>query len=150
MKRRLRSSACTTGGSNGNPFRHRAPEWDYAIRVSGSRQLPWGFMFASSLVAQSGEWYGRDVQIRDGTNTVVNVRVEPQVARYDWVKIWDNRISKKLKTFGRQSVEGTVDIFNSLNVNTITNQTTRNGSTYLQPTEIIAPRVFRLGVRYRF
>jgi len=57
---------------------------------------------------------------------------------------------KRFKTFGNQSVEGIVDLFNSLNTNTITNQTNRNGSTYLQPTEIIAPRVFRLGVRYRF
>jgi hypothetical protein len=59
-------------------------------------------------------------------------------------------VSKRLKTFGHQTVEGTFDLFNTLNVNTITTLTTRNGSTFLQPTEIIAPRVFRLGVRYRF
>ena len=42
-------------------------------------------------------------------------------------------------------------MFNTLNVNTVTAQSNRSGAaTYLQPTEIIAPRVFRLGVRYRF
>jgi hypothetical protein len=43
-----------------------------------------------------------------------------------------------------------LDLFNTLNMNTVTEQVNRVGSTYLQPTEIIAPRVFRLGVRYRF
>ena len=90
------------------------------------------------------------MQIRDANNTLVTVRVEPHLGRFDWVKIWDNRVSKRFKLWGNQSVEGLFDLFNTLNVNTITNQTNRNGTTYLQPTEIIAPRVFRLGVRYKF
>jgi hypothetical protein len=139
-----------TAGSNTNPFRHRVPEWSYAFRLSGTYQLRWGLMYASSFIGQSGEWYGRDVQLRDATNTTITVRVEPHFARYDWVKVWDNRVSKRIKLWGRQSVEGTFDLFNTLNVNTITTQTNRNGSTFLQPTEIISPRVFRLGVRYRF
>jgi hypothetical protein len=35
-------------------------------------------------------------------------------------------------------------------VTTVTAQTNRNGSTYLRPTTIIAPRVARVGLRYRF
>jgi hypothetical protein len=144
------NDTAVAGATTGNPYRTRVPEWSYSMRLSGTYQMRWGLMYSTSFIGQSGEWYGRDVQIRDGTNTVVNVRVEAQVARFDWVKIWDNRISKRFKTFGKQSVEGTFDLFNSLNVNTITAQTNRNGSTYLQPTEIISPRVYRLGVRYRF
>jgi len=143
-------SATATGGSNTNQFRRRVPEWFYAVRLSGSYQMRWGLMYATSFVGQSGDWYGRDVQIRDANNTLVTVQVEPHVARYDWVKLWDNRVSKRVKLWGNQSVEGLFDLFNTLNVNTITSQTNRNGSTYLQPTEIIAPRVFRLGVRYKF
>ncbi|MBI1875733.1 MAG: TonB-dependent receptor [Acidobacteria bacterium] len=144
------NNASTPGGTTGNPYRHRAPEWNYALRLSGTYQLRWGLTYGTSFAAQSGDWYGRDVQIRDALNQVVNVRVEAHAGRYDWVKIWDNRMSKRLKTFGDQSVEGMFDLFNTFNVNTITAQTNRNGSTYLQPTQIIAPRVFRLGVRYRF
>jgi len=120
------------------------------LRLSGSYQLPWGLLFASSFNAQSGEYFFREVQIRDALNQNIAIRVESQAGRYEWTKIWDNRLSKRFKTFGNQSVEGIVDLFNSLNTNTITSQTNRNGSTYLQPTAIIAPRVFRLGVRYRF
>ena len=107
-------------------------------------------MFASSFLSQSGEPFFRQVQIRDVSNANIVIRVESRAGRYAWTKIWDNRLSKRFKTFGNQSVEGTIDLFNSLNTNTITAQTNRNGSTYLAPTEIIAPRVFRLGVRYRF
>ncbi len=139
-----------SGSPTTNLYRHRLPEWHYTVRFSGSYQLPWGLLFASSFVGQSGEYYSRDVLVRDALNQTVYISVEPQAGRYDWVKIWDNRISKRLKTWSSQSVEGMIDLFNTLNVNTVTLQTNRNGSTYLQPTTIIAPRVFRLGVRYRF
>ena len=139
-------------GSNlgtGN-FQFARSSWNYAMRVSGSYQLPWGLMFASSFLSQSGEPHFREVQIRDASNTNIAIRVESQAGRYESTKIWDNRLSKRFKTFGNQSIEGIIDLFNSLNTNTITDQTNRNGSTYLQPTGIIAPRVFRLGVKYRF
>jgi hypothetical protein len=144
------NDTATGGAATNNALRHRLPEWSYSMRISGSYQLPWGLLYATSFVGQSGEWFGRDVQIRDGNATLVTVRVEPQVGRYDWVKLWDNRLSKRIKTFRTQSIEGIFDLFNTLNINTITTQTNRNGSTYLQPTEIIAARVFRLGVRYKF
>ena len=139
-------------GSNlgtGN-YQKASPSWNYAVRVSGSYQMPWGLMFASSFLSQTGEPFFREVQIRDASNTNIAVRVESRAGRYESTKIWDNRLSKRFKTFGNQSVEGTIDLFNSLNTNTITAQTNRNGSTYLAPTDIIAPRVFRLGVKYRF
>ena len=140
-----------TGTNTGtSQYQFARPSWNYALRLSGSYQLPWGITFASSLNAQSGDYFFREVQIRDALNTQVAIRIDPQAGRYEWTKLWDNRFSKRIKTFGNQSIEGTFDLFNTLNTNTITAQTNRNGATYLQPTEIIAPRVFRLGVRYRF
>jgi hypothetical protein len=44
-----------------------------------------------------------------------------------------------------------LDLFNTFNVSTITEQTNRVGAaTFLQPTTIIAPRIARVGVKYRF
>lgn len=131
-------------------YRRRLPEWSYAMRFSGTYQLPWGLLYASTFSAQSGDWYGRDVQIRDANGANVTIRVEPHAGRYEWVKIWDNRISKRVRTFGNQTVEAMLDVFNTMNVNTITAQRNVMGSAYLQPTEIIAPRVMRVSVRYRF
>lgn len=139
-------------GTNASPYGsgRNLPEWNYALRLSGTYRLPWGLLYGTSFVAQSGDWYGRDVQVRDALNQAVTVRVETHAGRYPWVKIWDNRISKRFSLPRGHSIEGMLDLFNTLNVNTVTEQVNRVGSTYLQPTEIIAPRVFRLGVRYRF
>jgi hypothetical protein len=139
-------------GSNlgtGN-YQFAAPSWNYAVRLSGTYMLPWNITYASSLLMQSGDYYFREVQIRDALNATVAIRIDPQADRYAWTKIWDNRLSKRIKTWGSQSIEGEFNIYNTLNLNTITNQTNRVGSTYLQPTEIIAARVMKLGVRYRF
>jgi len=147
----LYGTGTVTGTSYGvQNFAFAKPSWNYAMRVSGSYNLPWGLMYSTSLLAQSGDYYFREVQIRDANNVLVPVRVDPQAGRYGWTKIWDSRVSKRFKTWGNQSLEGTFDLFNSLNTNTITAQTNRVGSTYLQPTEIIAARVFKLGVKYRF
>jgi hypothetical protein len=131
-------------------YQFNSTSWNYAIRLSGIYQLPWSITYSTSFTAQSGDYFFREVQIRDALNTQVAIRINPQADRYEWTKLWDNRFAKRIKTFGNQSIEGTFDLFNTLNVNTVTAQTNRNGATYLQPTEIIAPRVFRLGVRYRF
>jgi Carboxypeptidase regulatory-like domain/TonB dependent receptor-like, beta-barrel len=141
----------TTGNNYGiQNFQFAKPSWNYALRVSGSYRLPWAITFASSLNAQTGDYFFREVQIRDAQNTLIAIRAESQAGRYEWTKLWDNRLSKRFKTFGNQSLEGEINLYNSLNTNTITAQTNRNGATYLQPTDIIAARVFRLGVKYRF
>jgi hypothetical protein len=131
-------------------YQAAAPSWNYAVRVSGTYQLPWGLLYASSLNAQSGDYFFREVQIRDGLNQLIAIRVNPQAGRYEWTKLWDNRVSKRFRLWGGHSIEAQLDIFNTLNDNTITAQTNRNGSTYLRPTTIIAPRVARVGLRYRF
>src|ERR1051326_3103991 len=66
------------------------PSWDQSFRMNGTYDLPFGFRYASTVTAQSGDWYGRQIQIRDTLNTLVTLKVDQQVARYDWVKLWDN------------------------------------------------------------
>jgi hypothetical protein len=142
----------TTGNNYGvQNFQFSKPSWNYALRVSGTYSLPWNITFASSLQAQSGDYFFREVQIRDAVNTNVAIRITPQAGRYEWTKVWDNRFAKRIKTFGSQSIEGELNIYNTLNLNTITSQTNRVGSaSFLRPDEIIAARVMKLGVKYRF
>lgn len=142
----------TTGTNYGvTNFQFAKPSWNSAMRMSGTYQLPWGINYASSFTAQSGDYYFREVQIRDALNATLAIRITPQAGRYAWTKVWDNRLAKRFKTFGSQSLEGELNIYNSLNANTITAQTNRVGSaSFLQPTEILAARVMRFGVKYRF
>ena len=62
----------------------------------------------------------------------------------------DARVAKRFN-FGRRSVEGSLDIFNVGNVNTVlTRNLNQAASTANQVTGIVAPRVLRLGVRVLF
>jgi hypothetical protein len=142
----------TTGTNYGvTNFQFSKPSWNSAMRMSGTYQLPWGINYASSFSAQSGDYFFREVQIRDALNATLAIRINPQAGRYPWTKVWDNRFAKRFKTFGSQSLEGEINIYNSLNANMITAQTNRVGSAaYLQPTDILAARVMRFGVKYRF
>jgi hypothetical protein len=142
------------------------PSWDQGFRMNGTYELPWGFRYSATFNSQSGDWYGRTVQLRNALGSNVNVAVDRQVARYEWVKMWDNRISKTFRVGDRHSFEGTLDIFNTLNVNTVVSQVTAqvaNGSRadYGFPlsgggidasaaSSIIPARILRLGGRWRF
>jgi hypothetical protein len=137
-------------GTSTITYEHTLPEWDYALKVSGTYQLPWGLQYGTAYSAQSGDWYDREVQIRNALGANVRLVVNPHAGRYAWVKDWDNRLTKRVKLGASQSVELMFDLFNTLNSNVVTEMVTRNGPTYLQPTEILAPRVFRLGFRYLF
>lgn len=138
------------GGTGATQWGHQVQSWNYALRMSGTVMLRWGIMYASSFTAQSGDYFFREVQVRDSNNVNVLVRVEPAAGRYEWTQLWDNRFTKRFKTWGNQSLEGEFNIYNSLNANTVTDQNNRNGSTFLQPNEILAPRILRFGVKYRF
>jgi len=131
-------------------YRYDAPYWRQALKMNGQYELPWGLMWAGTFSAQSGAWYDRTVQKRNALNSNVTVTVERRVGRYPWVQLWDNRFSKKFQINDRHSVEATFDLFNTLNVNTITSWSVASGSTHHRPSEIIAPRIFKLGVKYKF
>src|SRR5262245_11604654 len=84
------------------------PETYQGVRLSGTYELPWQMLLASTFTAQQGEYFNRVVQVRDALNTVVNLTVEGQAGRYDWVKLTDLRFSKRFN-FKGGSFEGMVD-----------------------------------------
>ena len=135
-------------------------DWNYSVKLNGSYQLPFGITYASTYSAQSGELYGRSAQMRNAVNTLVTVLVEPRVGRYSWVKLWDNRFTKTFTMANRQSLEATLDFYNTLNSSVVLTQVNVNGPDYLKPstgsssaataTATVPPRIFRIGARWRF
>ena len=124
--------------------------WNYTWKFSGQKDLPWGLMYSTGYLSQSGNYYGRSAQMQNARNSTVTVTVEGRVARYPSVKLWDNRFSKTFKIGDHHTVEGLFDWFNTLNSSAVTSQGNTNGPNYLRPTAIIAPRIFRLGARWKF
>jgi hypothetical protein len=136
------------------------PENYQGIRLSGTYELPWQMLLASTFTAQQGEYFNRVVQVRDALNVVQNLTVEGQAGRYDWVKLADLRVSKSLR-LGPGTFEGMVDCFNLFNSSVVLRRVTTNGPNYNKPLStggidaasanpIPAARVFRISFRYRF
>jgi len=91
------------------------PETYQGVRMSGTVNLPWKLLVSSTFTAQQGEYYNRIVQVRNALNTLVNVTVEGQAGRYDWVKLSDLRLSKSISIRDGHSFEAMFDVFNLLN-----------------------------------
>jgi len=74
--------------------------------------------------------------------------------------MWDNRVSKTFRINDYHSLEATFDYYNVLNTSVVLSQVTTNGPDYgkplalpnssVVPMPIIPPRVFRLGLRWKF
>jgi Carboxypeptidase regulatory-like domain len=132
-------------------YRFDLPIWDHAMKFNGTYRFPFGFQYGSTWSTQSGNWYGRSVRVRNALGSNVTVTVESQVDRYGWVHLWDQRFSKKFQIAEGQTIEADFDLFNTLNVNTVTSQGTTVGlSSYMRPSAIIAPRIFQLSAKYKF
>src|SRR5206468_1252390 len=64
--------------------------------------------------------------------------------RYNDVTMVDLRLSRKFR-LGTRGLTPTVDFFNVGNANTVVSQNVAVGGTYLSPSEILAPRIIRVG-----
>jgi hypothetical protein len=137
------------------------PETYQGVRLSGTVDLPWNMLASSTFTGQQGEYFNRVVQVRDALNTLVNVTVEGQAGRYDWVKLADLRVSKTFAFKQGHSFEAMVDVFNLTNSSVVLRRVTTNGPNYNKPLStggidaasanpIPAARVFRISGRYRF
>jgi hypothetical protein len=136
------------------------PQSYHGLRMNGTYELPYRVLIASTLTAQQGEYYPRVVQVRDALNALVNVTVEGQAGRYDWVKLMDLRVSKTFAV-GRHTLEGMFDVFNLTNSSVVLRVVTTNGPNFMKPlatggidaasaNPIPAPRIFRLSARWKF
>jgi len=139
-------------------YNWQIPTWRYSVKLNGTYELPFGFKWGSTYNAQSGSPFSRSAQMRNALNSTVTVTVEGRAGYYEWVKLWDNRVSRVFKIGDSQTIEGMFDLYNTFNSNTVLSQTNQNGPNYLKPTQgggfasspILPPRIFKLGVRWKF
>jgi hypothetical protein len=139
-------------------YNWQVPRWAYSVKLNGTYDLPWGLKYGSIYTAQSGEPYSRSAQMRNALNSLVTVQVEGIAGYYDWVKIWDNRVTRVFQVNDRHTIEAAFDLFNTFNSNTVLSQGTTNGPNYGKPIQgggfasspILPPRIFKLGARWKF
>ena len=130
-----------------------------ALRFSGSYELPGKINLAGSMIANNGYPYvssyslSRAVAATQGIALTRATQVvqlsERGNERYDNVTMFDVRLSRTFR-FGSRSFQPQLDFFNIGNADTATTRTVAVGNSYLIPTEILAPRIIRLGFSLNF
>jgi hypothetical protein len=131
----------------------------YGFRLSGSYRLPYEIALAGSVVANEGYPYVSSYSISRAEAARLGVtltRANQAVSlarrgeeRLPNVVMGDLRVSRAFR-FGNRRIVPQLDIFNISNVDTITSLATAVGGTYLEPREIISPRIIRVGFSLDF
>jgi hypothetical protein len=158
--------------------------WQWTGKATLQYAAPWGLRMSSVYKAQKGEPSLRTVTVNcdrfvpvgstcagiggkaPGQGNTFNTTVEQSGAGgnfYPSLGTWDFQVTRMWNLEKLGKIEGSIDMFNITNSNTIlgwkttstTTSVTYNGTTstiptFHQPTSILSPRIFRLGVRYSF
>jgi hypothetical protein len=139
------------------------------FKLTGSYLVPWqDIMVAGNFRSQSGPPVTRQISQRLAIGGTQTINLEPLGAhRLPTLNTLDLRASKSVR-FGTRELQGSVDIYNVANVNTIWEVRTLtpaitvrqagdtvNGNTntipqFLSPTQVVGPRIFRFSVSMKF
>jgi hypothetical protein len=127
--------------------------WEKLGRLSGAYTFPWEVTGSFNFDHRSGLARARQVLFTRAGAQIPSIvlNVEPLGSRYDPdTNILDLRIDKRFDFGGGRSVEGQLNLYNALNVNTPTGVNYRSGPTFLLPTAIVLPRILEFSATYRF
>ena len=81
----------------------------------------------------------------------ITVPVEPIGSiRLPNLNLLDLRAEKRFRLTKGQSLAVRVNVFNAMNINTVTARVVRSGATYLFPTAIVLPRILDFSMSYSF
>jgi hypothetical protein len=131
------------------------PDSAYAFRLSGSYMAPYDINLSGSYILNDGYPYQSQINITRAifpalTRASQTVRLsERGDERLPDVAMVDLRVSRAFR-FGTRRITPLVEVFNLTNADTIIGYKTTTGSSYLRPSDILAPRIFRLGVTVDF
>lgn len=130
-----------------------------AFRLSGSYSLPWDISLAGSMIANNGYPYVSTFAVSRAlaaTQGITLTRASQTVLlsergdeRYGDVMMFDIRLARAFR-FGGRSFTPQIDFFNIGNADTAVSHTVAVGANYLRPTEILAPRIIRIGFSFNF
>ncbi|HEV7504907.1 MAG TPA: TonB-dependent receptor [Thermoanaerobaculia bacterium] len=152
----------TTSGPKGSVFINS--KWSY--NLNGMYQIapdrPWGFNVAANLTGRQGypERFVDRINratIADNAGSGIDIPVnsDPDAFRYPDVNVVDFRIEKEF-TFSQFGLTLGVDMFNAFNESYVLQRQTvvsNNGAPVNNGdfvTEILSPRIYRLGARFSF
>jgi hypothetical protein len=122
----------------------------FQFNIAGSYMFPHDIMVSFKYIARSGTPHRRRLSV-SGLTQSETIDVAPRgTDRPDaTTKFVDIRLAKRW-TFGRSRLEARFDLFNLLNANHSIWEVDTLGSSWRNPSRILAPRIIRFGVLYSF
>jgi hypothetical protein len=130
-----------------------------AFRLSGSYILPGDVTIAGSMIANNGYPYVSTFSVTQAVAAAQGITLtrasqtiqlsERGDERYGNVMMFDIRLARTFR-FGGRSFSPQVDFFNIGNADTTVAHAVAVGPSYLQPSEILAPRIIRVGFSFNF
>lgn len=133
----------------------------HIAKLMGVYQMPFGIQASSAFFYLTGGTFTRTVRQNVGQGQRPDLFIEPRGSqRYDNQVRWDIKLEKQFRFSDTGSLGVTFEGFNITNNSAVTSRTTRSaniGTTgvvsnanYFQPTGLVLPRRWRLGLVYRF
>jgi hypothetical protein len=120
---------------------------DWSLKLHGTYEAPWGLKITPMLRHQAGQNFGRTFTAVMNYGTI-RIPAEPlNSQRQDNINVLDFRAEKVMRFGANFSVAPFVDVYNVLNANPVQNTTWASGASFLRPTNIVPPRVARLGAK---
>ena len=130
-----------------------------AFRLSGSYELPYAINLAGSMIANNGYPFVSTYSLTQALAAAQGISLtrasqtillsERGDERFGNVTMFDLRVSRAFR-FGSRSITPQIDFFNIGNANTAVAHVVAVGPSYLQPSEILAPRIIRVGFSLDF
>ena len=139
-----------SGGSGKGDIFYNA-RWQAVINAL--YQLPGNFEIGTSIFGRQGYVYPVVLRLSAGNDGALRTLAVPKIddQRYKNVFDADFRLANNIKIGGRSSMQVSLDLFNAFNSNTILGRNRQaNSGAFGQPTDVLSPRILRLGLRFNF
>ncbi len=120
---------------------------DWSLKLHGTYEGPWGLKLSPMLRHQGGQNFGRTILATLNYGSV-RLAAEPlDTRRQDNITVFDFRVEKVIQLTQVLRVGPFLDLYNAFNANPEQNITWSSGSSFLRPTNIVPPRVLRIGAK---
>jgi hypothetical protein len=134
------------------------------VKFSGSYELPWGIMTSATYQNASGpsitsNWPATNAAIAPGlgrnlsagaTATKTVGLIQPHTVFGDRLNQIDVRFSKRFRLGSEARFAINLDLYNVTNSNWIIGFQPNFGPNFMRPTQVLSPRLFKIGGQYDF
>jgi Carboxypeptidase regulatory-like domain/TonB dependent receptor len=120
----------------------------WSAKINASIDGPFKFRFTPALRHQSGQPYGRVIQVpmNYGSQPILTEPISSR--RQDNINVLDLRVERVITLPREQRLSPFFDIYNITNSDAASNINWGSGAAFQRPATIIGPRIMRFGAKY--